>query len=103
MNTYKAKSGKEYTKKQIAEAVEYWKKQLKKFDESADETVHDDQVEDDTELILDIPGMDPVDIEFEGEWHGVRFAIDLFTDALAHMKSVDPNKYANVSMHVKRK
>ena len=33
MKTIKAKNGKSYTKKQICEAIEYWKKQLKKIDE----------------------------------------------------------------------
>ena len=33
MKTYKAKNGKSYTKKQICEAIEYWKKQLKRLDE----------------------------------------------------------------------
>ena len=34
MKTIKTKSGKTYTKKQICEAIAYWKKQLKKMDES---------------------------------------------------------------------
>ena len=34
MKTYKTKSGKIYTKKQICEAIDFWKKQLKKINES---------------------------------------------------------------------
>ena len=90
---------KQYTKKQIIEAIAYWEKQLKKMDEY--DEVHDGQVHDKTELILDISGMSPIDVKFEGEWRGVRFAIDLFTDAIAHMKSVDPAKYGDVNFHVK--
>ena len=77
---------------------------LKESEDGAcnEDDVHDKQVHDETELILDIPGMPPVDVEFEGEWHGVRFAIDLFTDALSHMKAKDPEKYDGVSFHVKR-
>ena len=99
MKTYKTKNGKSYTKKQIVEAITYWENRLKQMNESDD--VHDKDVHDETKLILDIPNMPPVDVEFEGEWHGVRFAIDLFTDALAHMKAKDPTKYSDVKMHVK--
>ncbi len=37
MKTITTKNGKFYTKKQICEAIEYWKKLLKKLDESEDE------------------------------------------------------------------
>lgn len=94
-----------YTKKQILESIEYWKKQLKagnykKVDES--ETIHDDQVSDEMGIKLDIPRSNGVSIHLKGDWDAVRFAADMITDALSHMRKMDPAKYRGVRMHVEK-
>lgn len=65
-----------------------------------DETIHDDQVTEDTKLMLEVPGTDGASIEVNGDWDTVRFAVDLLTDALNHMKAKDPMHYKAVSLHV---
>ena len=94
-----------YTRKQILEAIKHWKKRLNEdFSVNADEdgTIHDDQVSDEMGVKLDIPGSNGVSIRLKGEWSAVRFAADMLTDALAHMKKADPEKYHDVSMHVEK-
>ena len=63
------------------------------------ETIHDDQVSEDTKLKLEVPGTDGAGIEIKGDWDAVRFAVDLMTDALNHMKKKDPS-YSHVSLHI---
>ena len=87
-----------YTKKQIMESIKHWKKVLENIDEN--DTVHDDQVTEDTKLKLEVPGTDGAHIEVKGGWDAVRFCVDMLTDALNHMKAKDPLNYKGVSLHV---
>lgn len=96
---YESKSGKKYSKEQICEAIAYWKKMLESVDES---TIPDSEIKDDMELMLDVPGTDGAKIELEGDWQAIRFAVDLLTDAVHHMKAKDPTHYADVSLYVKK-
>ena len=65
-------------------------------------TVHDEDISDDMWLELSIPGTDGVSINMRGDWQEVRFAVDMVTDALSHMKAKDPQKYEGVELHVRR-
>ena len=66
-------------------------------------TIHDDQISDETKLELNVPGTDGAEIEIEGDWDAVRFAVDLLTDAVSHMKAKDPMQYSGVELRAKHK
>ena len=67
------------------------------------ETVHDNEISKDMDLELSVPGTDGAEIEIEGDWDAVRFAVDLLTDAVSHMKAKDPMQYRGVELRVKHK
>lgn len=64
MKTYKTKSGKTYTKKQICEAINFWKKQLKRLNEDYRQGIDIKYVDDDNDKadIINNPNMFPLRI-----------------------------------------
>ena len=90
---------KQYTKKQIIEAIAYWQKQLDQIDESF--VVHDGQISDNMQFELKVPGTSGAHITLKGEFNAMRFAVDMLTDAFNHLKAKDPVEYRAVTLELK--
>lgn len=89
MNTYTTKSGKTYTKKQICEAIAYWKKQLKKLNESAlsSKVIDVSGISDRPDLYL--VSFSDTGYQNGDTWYAISTREQIPTVIKSHMESVD--------------